>query len=257
MKVVLVGAAGRMGRAIAQIMAGEPDSQLKACIDRPEVEPPQDGGAPWGHDLGAVVARGDVVIEFSSPEAAVASAAICSETGAALVSGTTGLGEADEQRVRAAARKSAIVRAANFSLGVLALRRALATVLGCVPSGWDVEIVERHHRGKKDAPRGRRCNLHGKLRNAAAIRHRVCAAVAAAVGGTRPDAEIGIHSLRGGSWVGDHAVVFAGPGEWIEIRHVAEDRAAFAHGVLAAARFVATAPPGFYTLDEVASAAAR
>ncbi len=75
--------------------------------------------------------------------------------------------------------------------------------------------------------------------------------------GARPDAEIGIHALRGGSWVGDHTVVLAGAGEWLELRHVAEDRSAFAHGVLAAARFVATAPPGFYTLDEVASAAAR
>jgi 4-hydroxy-tetrahydrodipicolinate reductase len=257
MKVVLVGAAGRMGRAIAQTMAGEPDSQLKACIDRADVPPPAEAGAPWGHDLGAVVARGDVVIEFSSPEAAVASAAICSEKGAALVSGTTGLAEADEQRVRAAARKSAIVRAANFSLGVLALRRALATVLGAVPSNWDVEIVERHHRGKKDAPSGTALQL---AREAAERRGYPAASLRSGRvgrGGIRPEAEIGIHSLRGGSWVGDHAVVFAGPGEWMEIRHVAEDRAAFAHGVLAAARFVATAPPGFYTLDEVASAAAR
>jgi 4-hydroxy-tetrahydrodipicolinate reductase len=257
MKVVLVGAAGRMGRAIAQTMAGEPDSQLKACIDRADVPPPPEAGAPWGHDLGAVVARGDVVIEFSSPEAAVASAAICSEKGAALVSGTTGLGEADEQRVRAAARKSAIVRAANFSLGVLALRRALATVLGAVPSSWDVEIVERHHRGKKDAPSGTALQL---AREAAERRGYPASSLRSGRvgrGGIRPEAEIGIHSLRGGSWVGDHAVVFAGPGEWMEIRHVAEDRAAFAHGVLAAARFVATAPPGFYTLDEVASAAAR
>ena len=257
MRVVLVGAGGRMGRAVAETLAGAEDVTLRARIDRAEVTPPADGGAPWGQDLESFVTRGDVVVEFSSPAAAVNAATVCAERGAALVSGTTGLGEDDERGVRAAARKTAIVRAANFSLGVLALRRALATALGALPSTWDVEIVERHHRGKQDAPSGTALQL---AREAAERRGYPASALRqgrAGHVGARPEAEIGIHSLRGGSWVGDHAVVLAGPGEWIELRHVAESRSAFAHGVLAAARFVATAPPGFYTLDEVASAAAR
>jgi 4-hydroxy-tetrahydrodipicolinate reductase len=257
MRVVLVGAAGRMGRAVAETLAGAEDVTLKARIERPELTAPADGGAPWGHDLGAVVARGDVVVEFSSPAAAAAAAAVCAERGAALVSGTTGLGDPEEEKLRGAARTTAILRAANFSLGVLALRRALSAVLATVPTDWDVEIVERHHRAKQDAPSGTALQLARE-----AAEQRGYPASALRVGrsgrvGPRPEAEIGIHSLRGGGWVGDHAVVLAGAGEWIELRHVAEDRTAFAHGVLAAARFVATAPPGFYTLDEVASAAAR
>jgi len=257
MQVVLLGAGGRMGRAVAQTMAGADAVTLKARIERPGVAGPADGGAPWGHDLAAVVARGDVVVEFSSPAAAAAAAAVCAERGAALVSGTTGLEPADEQGIRSAARRIAVVRAANFSLGVLALRRSLATALAAVPASWDVEIVERHHRGKQDAPSGTALEL---ARQAAERRGYPASALRMGRSGrvgARPEAEIGIHSLRGGAWVGDHAVVLAGAGEWLELRHVAEDRTAFAHGVLAAARFVVTAPPGFYTLDEVVGAAAR
>ncbi len=256
-RIVLVGAGGRMGRALAQTLAGAEDVVLKARIDRREVPVPADGGAPWGHDLAACVARGDVVVEFSSPVAAAAAAALCAQRGAALVSGTTGLHEREEGALRAAARATAIVRAANFSLGVLALRRALATALAALPASWDVEIVERHHRGKQDAPSGTALQL---AREAAERRGYPASALRMGRSGrpgARPDAEIGIHALRGGSWVGDHAVVLAGAGEWLELRHVAEDRSAFANGALAAARFVATAPPGFYTLEEVASAAAR
>ena len=246
-----------MGRAVAETLAGAEDVTLKARIERPEVPAPADGGAPWGSDLAVVVTRGDVVVEFSSPSAAVAAAGVCAERGAALVSGTTGLAEAEESLLRSAARTCAIVRAANFSLGVLALRRSLAAALAAVPASWDVEIVERHHRGKRDAPSGTALEL---ARDAAQRRGYPDSALRmgrSGRAGPRPGAEIGVHSLRGGTWVGDHAIVLGGDGEWLELRHVAEDRSAFAHGVLAAARFVHIAPPGFYTLDEVASAAAR
>ena len=255
--IVMIGAAGRMGRAVAAALVGTGALTLKARIERQDVPAPADGGAPWGHDAGSVVARGDVVVEFCDPAGAVAAAALCAERGAGLVSGTTGLGAADEEALRAAAGRIAIVRAANFSLGVLALRRALAAALAALPQSWDVEIIERHHRGKQDAPSGTALRL---ARDAAERRGYPETALRDGRSGrvgARPDAEIGIHALRGGSWVGDHAVVLAGAGEWLELRHVAEDRAAFAHGVLAAARFVATAPPGFYTLEDVAGAAAR
>jgi 4-hydroxy-tetrahydrodipicolinate reductase len=263
--LVLIGAGGRMGRAVADAlamaMAGAPGGadtlSLKARIERPGFTGAQDGGAPWASDAGAVVARGDAVIEFSTPAVAAATAALCAERGASLVSGTTGLTEQEEAALRAAARSVAVVRAANFSLGVLALRRALAAALAAVPETWDVEIVERHHRGKRDAPSGTALRL---ARDAAEQRGYPESALragrsGAGTSGLRPEAEIGIHSLRGGTWVGDHAVVLAGAGEWLELRHVAEDRGAFAHGVLAAARFVARARPGFYTLEDVADAA--
>ncbi len=250
--IVLIGAAGRMGRAVAEALAGADGITLKARVEKPGVSAPPDGGAPWSHDLGAVLSHGDVVVEFSTPAAATAAAGVCAERGAALVSGTTGLGDAEENQMRAAARKIAIVRAANFSLGVLALRRALASALATLPGGWDIEIVERHHRGKLDAPSGTALQL---AREAAERRGYAAGAVREGRSGRtgpRSAAEIGMHALRGGTWVGDHAVVLAGAGEWLELRHVAEDRSAFAHGVLAAVRFVATAAPGCYTLDDVA-----
>lgn len=252
-RVVLVGAAGRMGRAVAAALAGAPDLTLAGCVD---VQRPAGEGqrAPWGNDPSAYVRAGDVVVEFSVPAVAASVAALCSGRGAALVSGTTGLDPAGEAAVRAAAARVAVVRAANFSLGLLALRRALAAALASLPPEWDIEIVERHHRGKQDAPSGTALQL---AREAAETRG--WPAGAARTGrsgrGLRPREEIGVHALRGGSWIGDHAVVIAGAGEWLELRHVAEDRAAFAHGVLAAIRFVTAATPGLYTLDQLTDAA--
>jgi 4-hydroxy-tetrahydrodipicolinate reductase len=263
--LVLIGAGGRMGRAVADAlagaMAGAPGGAdtliLKARIERPGFAGPEDGGAPWASDAGAVVARGDAVVEFSTPAVAAATAALCAERGASLVSGTTGLTEKEEAVLRAAAASVAVVRAANFSLGVLALRRALAAALAAVPESWDVEIVERHHRGKRDAPSGTALRLAKDAAERRGYPESAVRAGRSGAAGTRLEAEIGVHSLRGGTWVGDHAVVLAGAGEWLELRHVAEDRGAFAHGVLAAARFVARARPGFYTLEDVADAARR
>lgn len=275
--VVVVGAAGRMGRAIEAAASGRPDLRIKARVDRPgeglpgpSAAAPGYGGARTGpsgapaggetplsgaletadDSLEQVVDRGDVVIEFSSPSGAALAARICAARGAALVSGSTGLGTAEEAAIRAAAERVAVLRAANFSLGILALRRALAAALVVLP-GWDVEIVERHHRRKVDSPSGTAFLLAQE-----AARQRGLDATAFRFGregpsGPRPEKEIGIHAVRGGSWTGDHAVLLAGDGESLELRHVAEDRAAFAHGALAAASFVAAAAPGLYTLDHL------
>ena len=246
--LVVVGAAGRMGRAVAEAASADPDMVLRACVDR--VLPASSDGAAWSTDLAATIQPGDVVVEFSAPAAAVETARVCAERGATLVSGTTGLDASQEAAVRAAAARIAVLRAANFSLGVLALRRVLAVALAALP-GWDIEIVERHHRAKADSPSGTALALaHDAAAqrgwDAASFRNGREGRV-----GPRPNQEIGLHSLRGGSWVGDHAVMLAGPGETLELRHVAQDRTAFAHGVLAAVRFVASARPGAYTLDAV------
>lgn len=253
--LVLVGAGGRMGRAIADAAAGSPDVTVRACVEREAPAPGSPGGPAWGTDLAALARAGDVVVEFSSPAAAAAAARVCAERGLPLVSGTTALDAAEEAAVREAARRIPVVRAANFSLGVLALKQALDAVLPAL-AGWDVEIIERHHRGKADAPSGTALDLARRAREAhgwgeEALRHGRHGR-----GGPRTDAEVGVHALRGGTWIGDHTVVLAGRGEWVELRHVAQDRGAFAHGVLSAARFVVHAAPGFYTLDDVVRAAA-
>lgn len=248
--LVIVGAAGRMGRALEQAVSGSSEFVIRARVDHAESFPA--GAAGWIADAATVLARGDVAVEFSTPAACAALAGLCVERGAALVSGTTGLGAAEEDALREAARRVAVVRAPNFSLGVAALRRALRAALGALPPGWDIEIVERHHRMKPDSPSGTALELAGE---AARQRGRDPEALRFGRGsgrtGPRASGEIAVHAVRGGTWVGDHAVLLAGEGEWLELRHVAQDRQAFAHGALAAARFVAAAPPGLYTLEDV------
>lgn len=249
-RIVLIGAAGRMGRAIGEVVAaGAPGVEIKARVD---VAPnPGGGSGVWTSDPGAALAGGDVAIEFAAPAAAAAAARLCAERGAALVSGTTGLGAAEDDAIRAAARRVAVVRASNFSLGVAALRRLVRSALATLPATWDIEIVERHHRAKQDAPSGTALTL---ARDAAAARGLPESALRfgrAGRVGPRPDGEVGVHAVRGGSWVGDHEVLLAGAGEWLELRHVAGDRAAFASGALAAARFAAGAAPGLYDMEDV------
>jgi 4-hydroxy-tetrahydrodipicolinate reductase len=249
-QLVLVGAAGRMGRAVEQAVAGASGFVIKTRVDRAASQPA--GMAGWTADAAGVLRAGDVAIEFSDPMACAALATLCAERGAGLVSGTTGLDAAQDEAVRSAARRVAVVRGANFSLGVAALRRALRTALAALPAGWDVEIIERHHRLKADSPSGTALALAA---DAAACRGAEggtpCFGRGRGHTGPRAPGEIGVHSVRGGTWVGDHAVLLAGEGEWLELRHVAQDRLAFAHGALVAARFVAGAAPGLYTLEDV------
>jgi 4-hydroxy-tetrahydrodipicolinate reductase len=250
-RVVLLGAAGRMGRAIVAVAGPMEDVTIKACVDR-EPNFPEVGGV-WTSRAADVVAAGDVVVDFSSPEGTLEAAGLCAARGAPLVTGTTGLGEAHAAALQAAGARVAVLQAANFSLGVLALQRALRAALRALPPTWDVEIVERHHRQKADSPSGTALVLAEEVRAvrgtaSATLRHGREGRV-----GPRPAGEVGMHAVRGGTWVGDHTVLMAGEGEWLELRHVAQDRAAFAAGALAAARFVAQAPPGRYTLEHLAS----
>jgi len=260
---VLVGASGRMGQAIERAAATAGDVRIVARIGRTTRERPTDSGpnpkgsgygtradGAEGGALGSLVRAGEVVVDFSAPEGLRAAARTCRERHVPLVTGTTGLDADDERLLEEVARVAPVVRSANFSLGVLALRRALETALAIVPDTWDVEIIERHHRGKADSPSGTALAI---ARDAARVRGGRATFTHGREGrlGPRRPEEIGVHAVRGGTWVGDHAVLLAGTGESLELRHVAEDRAAFAHGALAAARFVATAPPGRYELDDV------
>jgi 4-hydroxy-tetrahydrodipicolinate reductase len=251
-RVVLVGAAGRMGRAVEAAADGAADLSIHARVDlRANFSSAPGVAGAWSEDVQAVTAKGDVIVDFSGPAGARAAAAAAAARGAALVTGSTGLTADDEAALRAAAKQVAVLRASNFSLGVAALRVALRAALTALPPSWDVEIIERHHRLKKDSPSGTALTLAADVRAArgpatAALRHGREGVV-----GARPAGEVGMHAVRGGTWVGDHQVLLAGEGEWLELRHVTQDRAAFAHGALAAVRFVATAAAGWYTLDDV------
>lgn len=249
-RLVVVGAAGRMGRAVVETVAGDAGFEVVAGVDREPSPAGWNPAVPWFAEVEEGVSPGSVVVEFSGSAGAVAAARACAGAGVPLVSGSTGLGDVEEAALRAAAERVAVLRAANFSLGVLALRRAVRAAVGALP-GWDVEIVERHHRGKKDSPSGTALRLaadvaaaHGV--SAPSLRHGREGNV-----GPRPVDEIGLHAVRGGTWVGDHTVLLAGSGEWLELRHVAQDRTAFARGALAAAGFVARARAGLYALDAV------
>ncbi len=248
-ELVLHGAAGRMGRAVALAAESAPDLRLVACVD-PASGPRADGGM-WTAELGSVLQSGQVVVEFSGPSGARHAAQLCASKGAALVSGSTGLSPEDEAALRAAADKVAVLRASNFSIGVAVLRQALRAALAAAPSSWDIEIVERHHRLKKDSPSGTALTLADDVLAARALTRAALVNGRAGAVGARSAAEVGLHAVRGGTWVGDHQVLLAGEGEWIELRHVAQDRAAFAHGALSAARFLSTAAPGMYTMQDL------
>jgi 4-hydroxy-tetrahydrodipicolinate reductase len=248
-RIVLVGAAGRMGRAVEAAATGAADLAIHARVDLRANFPAGDG--VWSEDVQAVTGKGDVIVDFSGPAGSRAAAAAAAARGGALVTGSTGLTPEDEAALREAAKRVPVLRASNFSLGIAALRLALRTALAAVPASWDVEIIERHHRLKKDRPSGTALTLAADVRGARALPAGALRHGREGVVGARPAGEVGMHAVRGGTWVGDHQVLLAGEGEWLELRHVAQDRAAFAHGALAAVRFVATAAAGWYTLDDV------
>jgi len=254
-RIVLVGAAGRMGRAVDAAAAGAADLGIAARVDvRANFAA---GGGVWTEDAASALGRGDVVVDFSTPRGAREAAAACAEKGAAMVTGTTGMTAEDTAVLQAAALRVPVLQASNFSLGVAALRVALRATLAALPPDWDVEIVERHHRHKKDSPSGTALLLAGDVRQARSLPETALRHGREGMVGQRPPGEVGVHSVRGGSWVGDHQVLLAAEGEWMELRHVAQDRAAFARGALAAVRFVATAGAGWYTIDDVLRAPGR
>jgi 4-hydroxy-tetrahydrodipicolinate reductase len=266
--IVLVGASGRMGQAIERAAAAEPDVTIAARADergafRAETVGAKQGGAGYepvavrGASLADVARPGDVVVEFSTPEGFRAAAQACRAQRLPLVSGTTGLSPDDERLIGQLAAAVPVLRAANFSLGVLALQRALGAALASLPASWDIEIVERHHRAKLDSPSGTALALARDAARARGWGEEALRHGREGRSGPRPQREIGMHAVRGGSWVGEHAVLLAGSGESLELRHVAEDRQAFAHGALASARFVATAKPGRYALADVIPPAGR
>ena len=239
MKIAIVGAAGRMGRKLCELAAGT-DMEVVSKVDAAEGY-----DKTWGEGV-------EGVIDFSWHAAVPDGVSKAAKEGIPYVIGTTGLTPAEQEAVDAAAKKIPVVQSGNYSLGInllIGLVRKAAAMLG---PGYDIEVVEMHHRHKKDAPSGTAL----MLAKAAAEGRGVDFAKNAVFGrsgetGERCTDEIAVHALRGGSVVGDHTVMFAGDLERVELVHKAQDRAAFAAGALKAAAWAAGKAPGLYTMRDV------
>jgi 4-hydroxy-tetrahydrodipicolinate reductase len=261
-RVVVTGAAGRMGGHIIRAVRAADGLRVVGATERPGFAAGLDAGAAAGGpplgvqvkgDLPEALADGaDVVIDFTSFEASVHHAALCADRGVALVVGSTGFTREARARVEEAARKVPIVLSPNMSVGVnvmFALVREAARILG---DGYDVEIMEMHHKKKKDAPSGTAMRLaevaaqalgRDPVKDLAFSRHGMI--------GERPTKEIGVQTLRGGDVVGEHTVFFAGEGERLEVTHRATSRDQFAMGAVRAARWVTGKPAGLYDMAKV------
>lgn len=252
--IVVAGAAGRMGRAIIEAIAGESRVRLHAALEHEgSAALSQDaGGVPITADGLAAVLHADAIIDFTTPASTIALAALAAQARVVHVVGTTGLSADDQKRIVAASRHAAIVQSGNFSLGVnvlAALVRRAAETLG---PAFDIEIAEMHHRNKVDAPSGTALLLG---RAAAAGRNASLDELKTPPRdghtGARQEGTIGFASLRGGSVVGDHTVTFAADFERIELTHRAESRGIFARGALAAALWAHGKPPCLYSMQDV------
>jgi len=238
-KVIINGYKGRMGQALVHCVPQHQELELAGKVDA-------------GDDLAAVIGQCDVLIDFSSNNATVSIATLCAQHHKALVIGTTGQNDTETFEIRKLAKKIPMVWASNFSTGVNTLfwlTRKAAEILG---PDFDLEVVEMHHRLKKDAPSGTAKSLAEiladvrKLRLAEVARHG-----RAGIVGVRLQSEIGIHSIRGGDVVGDHTVIFANTGERVELTHKASSRDTFANGALRAAQWVVEQKPGVYDMQDV------
>lgn len=261
----MLGAGGRMGQAIIAGIDADPRLVLAGAIERAgHALVGQPLGAPFapsltiGSNPGALAHVSDVLVDFTSPAALEASLDAACDGKTAIVVGTTGLEARHHAMIDRAARSIPVLQAANTSLGVTLLARLVADAARALGPEWDVEIAELHHRDKIDAPSGTALALGAA---AAAGRGVDLAAVSDrgrdGITGARISGHIGFASLRGGSAAGDHCVLFAGDGERIELRHLAENRDIFARGALRAAAWLAGRPPGRYAMDDVLGVPSR
>lgn len=260
--IVVTGASGRMGQMLIRLILENPQVRLAGALERPghdwlgrDVGQAM-GGAPVGvtvsDDAVAAIAQAQAVIDFTAPAATVAFSELTAQARAVHVIGTTGLDDADLQKLKAAARHAPIIRAGNMSLGVnllVGLTRKVAAALG---EDWDIEVVEAHHRMKVDAPSGTALMLgeaaaEGRGASLADLR----TPARDGITGPRHPGSIGFAAIRGGDVVGEHDVIFASQGERVVLRHLATDRAIFARGAIRAAIWGQDKGPGEYDMADV------
>jgi 4-hydroxy-tetrahydrodipicolinate reductase len=261
-RLLIAGAGGRMGRALVRAASESKGFRVTGAFERKGASAlGQDAGGLAGvgalsvkiaGDPAPLLKRTDAILDFTAPAATVALAALAAKAKLVHVIGTTGLSADDEKKIAAAAKSAVIVRSGNMSLGVnliAALARKVAAALG---DEFDIEILEMHHNRKVDAPSGTALLLGHAVAAGRGIKLEQ-RSVRARDGhtGARKRGDIGFAALRGGTVVGEHSVIFAGPAERIEITHRAEDRAIFANGALAAARWGVRQKPGLYSMADV------
>ena len=232
---------------------GELDSAESGSREADSGESP--GGAAgqlYTHDIASALARADVLIDFTTPTAAVAHAGALREADVAWVLGTTGLDAAQQALVQRAAARIAICQAANFSTGVNLMLRLVELAAGAVDSDTDLEVIEAHHRHKVDAPSGTALAIGNAMAAARGVDLKARAITSReGLTGARPEGAIGFATIRGGDIVGEHTALFAGAGERLEITHRAGTRRAFAHGACRAAAWLVSRPAGLYDMQDV------
>ena len=261
MKIAIAGSSGRMGRMLIEAVLATGDLQLHGALDvagSPALG--QDAGAFLGRttgvtiraDLDGALAGADVLIDFTRPEGTLAHLATCARLGVNAVVGTTGFSDAQKAEIGVIAQSVAIVMAPNMSVGVNVVLRLLDVAARALSEGYDIEVIEAHHRHKVDAPSGTALKMGEVLAQALGRDLKTCGVFAReGVTGERDPSTIGFSTIRGGDIVGDHTVLFAGTGERIEISHRSSSRAGYAQGSLRAARFLATHRTGLFGMNDV------
>jgi 4-hydroxy-tetrahydrodipicolinate reductase len=262
LKIAVAGAGGRMGQAVIRAVAPHKDATICGALDRPDADAiGRDAGSNAGLDPLGIEITGDAeqalgdaeaIIDFTTPDASVALAQLAAAKGLVYVVGTTGLSEEQERGIASAGNSARIVRSGNMSLGVNLLAELVRQAAAALDESFDIEVLEMHHRSKVDAPSGTALMLG----EAAAAGRKIALAdhsVRARDGhtGARAAGAIGFATLRGGTVVGEHTVILAGPHERLELTHVAEDRSLFANGAVGAALWARDKDPGLYTMADV------
>jgi 4-hydroxy-tetrahydrodipicolinate reductase len=260
-RVAVSGASGRMGHMLIEAITASNDCVLAGALDMPgSPSLGQDAAAFLGRtsgvhisaDLRSGLANAQVLIDFTRPEGTMAHLAACRELGVKLVVGTTGLSEAQKAEIAAQAAHLAIVMSPNMSVGVNVMMRLLDVAARALSHGYDIEVIEAHHRHKVDAPSGTALAMGEVLAAAVGRDLKDCGVFARhGITGERDPSSIGFATVRGGSIIGDHTVLFAGTGERIEITHKSDTRANYAQGSLRAVRFLAGRASGLFNMNDV------
>lgn len=261
-RIGVTGAAGRMGKALIEAIDDADDLTLGAVIVHPEssligadageVAGIGRNGVTLAGDVAEVKDAFDVLIDFTFPDLTLENLRFCSEHGKAMIIGTTGLTDAEKEQVAMAAEKTPVVFAPNMSVGVNVVLNLLRTAAEVLGDEYDVEIIETHHRHKKDAPSGTALRMGETIAEALGRNLKECAVYGReGFTGERPRKEIGFETVRAGDVVGDHTVLFATMGERIEITHKASSRMTFAQGAVRAARWLQGRPAGLYDMQDV------
>lgn len=263
LRAVIIGATGRMGRALARAAGSVSGVRISGAIasagsahlgrDLGELAGIDPLGVPVSADLPAALGAGDVAIDFSVPAATAQSVRCCEAAGTPLLVGTTGLTAEQRRDIERAAQRIAVLVAPNTSIGVTVLIDLVRRAAKALPAEFDIEIVEAHHRAKRDAPSGTALALGRAAAEGRGDDPEKALKLRRESGTARATGEIGFAVVRGGDLVGEHTVLFAGPGEQLTLGHRATDRAVFAVGALRAALWLAGKPPGCYTMADVIS----